>query len=95
MVERFNDRTADILKTHRFNNREDMEQTLPCYVTLHNHQLPQSALGSKTPTQAMKEWYQEHLICSTSGHMIGRNATCTASKAGRPAHGKSLASITR
>ncbi len=28
MVERFNGRIADVLKTHRFNSREDMEQTL-------------------------------------------------------------------
>jgi hypothetical protein len=25
---------------------------------LYNHQLPQSALKSNTPMQAMKEWYQ-------------------------------------
>ena len=34
--------------------------TLLRYVALYNHQLPQSALGSKTPMQAMKDWYQEH-----------------------------------
>ncbi|ABM56196.1 transposase [Verminephrobacter eiseniae EF01-2] len=45
---------------HRFNSREDMEQTLLRYVALYNHQLPQSALGSKTPMQAMKEWHQQH-----------------------------------
>jgi transposase InsO family protein len=60
MVERFNGCIADALKTHRFNSREGMEQTLRRYVALYNHQLPQSALGSKTPMQAMKEWYQEH-----------------------------------
>ena len=27
------------------------------YVALYNHQLPQSALKSKTSTQAMKDWY--------------------------------------
>ena len=59
MVERFNGRIADVLKTHRFNSREDMEQTLLRYVALYNHQLPQSALGSKTPMQAMKQWYLE------------------------------------
>ncbi|MCO4244289.1 IS481 family transposase, partial [Acidovorax facilis] len=26
----------------------------------YNHQLPQSALKSSTPMQAMKEWYQTH-----------------------------------
>eukprot|EP01036_Dinobryon_divergens_P036680 gene36680-47814_t len=60
MVERFNGRIADVLKTHRFNSREDMEQTLLRYVALYNHQLPQSALRSCTPMQAMKEWHQTH-----------------------------------
>lgn len=60
MVERFNSWIADVLKTPRFNSRKDMEQTLLCYVALYNHQLPQSAQGSKTPMQAMKDWYQEH-----------------------------------
>ena len=60
MVERFNGRIADVLKTHRFNSREDMEETLLRYVALYNHQLPQSALGSKTPIQSMKEWHQTH-----------------------------------
>ncbi len=60
MVERFNGRIADVLKTHRFNSREDMEQTLLRYVALYNHQLPQSALKSNTPMQTMKEWYQTH-----------------------------------
>ncbi len=60
MVERFNGRIADVLRTHRFNGREDMERTLLRYVALYNHQLPQSALGSKTPMQAMKEWFEIH-----------------------------------
>jgi len=59
MVERFNGRIADVLKTHRFSSSEDLEQTLLRYVALYNHQLPQSALKSKTPMQAMKEWYRE------------------------------------
>ena len=37
-----------------------MEQTLLRYVALYNHQLPQSALKSKTPMQAMKDWYHSH-----------------------------------
>ena len=60
MVERFNGRIADVLKTHRFNSAEDLEQTLMRYVALYNHQLPQSALHSKTPMQAMKQWHQTH-----------------------------------
>ena len=54
-MELFNGRIADALKTHRFNSREDMEQTLQRYVALYNRQLPQSAHKSKTPTQAMKD----------------------------------------
>ena len=60
MVERFNGRIADVLKTHRLHSGGDLEQTLLRYVALYNHQLPQSALKSKTPMQAMKEWYASH-----------------------------------
>lgn len=57
MVERFNGRIADVLRTHRFSSGEDLEQTLVRYVTLYNQELPQSALKGKTPLQSMKEWY--------------------------------------
>ena len=60
MVERFNGRISDVLKTNRFNSALDLEQTLLRYVALYNHQLPQSALKSKTPMQSMKQWYQSH-----------------------------------
>lgn len=60
MVERFNGRIADVLKTHRFHSGQDLEQTLMRYVTLYNHHLPQSALKSKTPIQTMKDWYVSH-----------------------------------
>ena len=42
-------RIADVLKTHRLNSAEDLEQTLMRYVALYNHQFAQSALKSKTP----------------------------------------------
>ena len=57
MVERFNGRIADVLRTHRFHSGQDLEQTLMRYVALYNHRLPQSALKSKTPLQTMKDWY--------------------------------------
>ena len=60
MVERFNGRIADVLKTHRFSSSQDLEQTLLRYVALYKHQLPQSALKSKTPLQAMKDWHHSH-----------------------------------
>ncbi|ABI60310.1 putative integrase [Nitrosomonas eutropha C91] len=36
MVERFNRRIADVLKTHRFNSAEDLKQTLIRYASLYN-----------------------------------------------------------
>ena len=60
MVERFNGRISDVLKTNRFDSALDLEQTLMRYVHLYNTQLPQSALGSKTPMQAMKNWHKSH-----------------------------------
>ena len=44
MVERFNGRISDILKTHHFHSGEDLRATLHRYVDLYNHQLPQAAL---------------------------------------------------
>jgi len=35
-----------------------LETTLHRYVWLYNQQLPQSALGSKSPLQAMKDWHK-------------------------------------
>lgn len=60
MVERFNGRVSDVLNTHRFVSGQDMQQTLVRYTALYNHQFPQSALKSKTPIQAMKDWYKTH-----------------------------------
>ena len=60
MVERFNGRISDVLKTNRFDSALDLEQTLMRYVHLYNTQLPQSALGSRTPMQAMKDWHKTH-----------------------------------
>ena len=60
MVERFNGRISDVLKTNRFDSALDLEQTLMRYVVLYNTQLPQSALRSRTPMQAMKDWHKSH-----------------------------------
>jgi phosphonate transport system substrate-binding protein len=60
MAERFNDRNADILKTHHFMSGEDLEQTLRRYCLLYNEHLPQTALGGKTPLDAMNMWYASH-----------------------------------
>ena len=56
MVERFNGRIADILKTTRFDSAADLKQTLENYLEVYNHHIPQRALGHITPTQALKQW---------------------------------------
>ena len=58
MVERFNGRIEEVLQSHHFRSGEELETTLHRYVALYNQQLPQSALGSKTPLQAMKDWHK-------------------------------------
>ena len=46
-----------MLQSHHFDSGEELETTLHRCVLLYNQQLPQSALGSKTPLQAMKDWH--------------------------------------
>ncbi|CUH10020.1 hypothetical protein JSE7799_00131 [Jannaschia seosinensis] len=58
MVERFNGRIEEVLQSHHFRSGEDLETTLHRYVWLYNQQLPQSALASKAPLQAMKDWHK-------------------------------------
>ncbi len=43
---------------------EVLDLTLLRYEVLYNHQLPQSALKSKTPLQAMKDWHHSHPLLS-------------------------------
>lgn len=43
MAERFNGRMAEVLATHRFNSKEDLESTLMRYVGLYNHPLPKES----------------------------------------------------
>ena len=49
-----------MLKTNRFGSALELEQTLMRYVVLYNTLLPQSALGSRTPMQVMKDWHESH-----------------------------------
>ena len=57
-MERFNGRIEEVLQSHHFRSGEELETTLHRYVWLCNQQLPQSALGSKSPLQAMKDWHK-------------------------------------
>lgn len=45
MVERFNSRIEQVLRTHHFNSGEDLETTLLGYVWLYVHHLVQKALN--------------------------------------------------
>ncbi|MFT6105131.1 MAG: hypothetical protein ACJA1E_001559 [Paracoccaceae bacterium] len=56
-MERFNGRIEDVLQSHHFQSGEEPEATPHRYVWLYNQQLPQSALGSKTPLQVIKDWH--------------------------------------
>ena len=60
MVERFKGRISDVLRTNRFDSALELKQTLMRYVHLYNTQLPQSALGIRTPRRAMKNWHKSH-----------------------------------
>ena len=59
MVERFNGRIADILRTHHFQSGKELEHTLKRYIDLYNNHLPQANLNCRTPTQVMFEWYEK------------------------------------
>ena len=45
-----------MLRSHHFNDAEDLEKTLHRYVWLYNQHLPQKALGHVAPVQALKDW---------------------------------------
>jgi hypothetical protein len=75
-TERFPSRISDLVKTNQFESALDLEQTLIRYVHRHNTQLPQSALRSRTPIQAMKDWHKLHShrrVKSPRNHTRGDN----------------------
>lgn len=75
MIECFDGRIADVLKTNRFDSALDIEQTLMRYVALYNTQLPQSVLRGRTPLQAMKDWHESrpHLFVKSPRNLPGRD----------------------
>ena len=52
------ERIEDVLQSHHFRSGEELEATLHRSVWLYNQPLSQSALGSKTPLQAVKDWHK-------------------------------------
>lgn len=59
MVERFNGRISQVVKTTHFANIEEMNTTLNQYMKTYNHHIVQRNLDHLTPIQTMKKWYRE------------------------------------
>lgn len=61
MIERFNDRVAEVLKSTTFISARHLETTLQQYRHLYNHYIPQKNLGHVTPINKLKEYYRVKL----------------------------------
>ncbi len=59
MVERFNGRIADVLRSKRYDSSEDLESTLKRYCYLYNQHINQKALKHQTPVQSLKDWQKK------------------------------------
>jgi hypothetical protein len=55
MVECFNGRIAQILKTKHFKSSPELADALKNYLQSYNHLLPQKAIDYKTPIQSLAE----------------------------------------
>ncbi len=58
MIERFNGRVAELLKTTTFASARHLETTRFQYLHLYNQHIPQKNLGHVTPIAKLKEYYQ-------------------------------------
>lgn len=56
MVERFNGRIAELLRSTRFRSAAELATALDHYQKLYNGQIPQRALGHLCPIQALQAW---------------------------------------
>jgi transposase InsO family protein len=59
MVERFNGRISDIVKTTHFDCADDLKRTMVNYMQIYNHEIPQKALGHISPIDALKQWAEK------------------------------------
>jgi hypothetical protein len=86
MVERFNGRIEAVLQSHPFRWGEDLATTLYRHARLCNQQLPQSAFGSKTLLQAMKDWHKlkPQLFRKQPYYLPACDTRSSAGKARRP-----------
>jgi len=60
MIERFNGRIVDVVRTHRFDSSASLKTTLIRFVYLYNYHIPQKNLLHKTPLQTLQQWYAQH-----------------------------------
>lgn len=58
MVERFNGRIAELLRSTRFRSAAELATTLGHYLKLYNGQIPQRALRHLCPIQALQAWQE-------------------------------------
>ena len=58
MIARFSGRIEELLQIQRFRSGEELVAAMHRYALPYNQQLPQSALGRKTPLQAIKVWHK-------------------------------------
>ncbi|HET7233030.1 MAG TPA: IS481 family transposase [Longimicrobium sp.] len=59
MVERYNGRVADQLKRTRFGSGRELEEGLDAYSQVYLFQIPQRALGHRTPFESLIEWFDK------------------------------------
>jgi transposase-like protein len=59
MVERFNGRIADLLRSTRFQSAAELATALEHYRQLYNGHIPQRALGHLSPIQALRAWREK------------------------------------
>jgi transposase InsO family protein len=59
MVERFNGRISQVVKTTYFSNADEMITILNQYMKTYNNHIIQRNLEHLTPVQALKKWYCE------------------------------------
>ena len=97
MVERFNGRIAEILRSERFDSSADLKQTLENYQWAYNHQIPQRALGHVSPIQALKEWQKKHpdLFVKRVYNVTGLDTHWCPGRPGHPAFRHNIASSLR
>jgi len=78
MIERFNGRVAEVVKTTVFHRSQELRDTLLRYVKIYNQQIPQKALGHVPPVQALKKWQAKRPDLSSKKlvYIVIRNIPC-------------------